>query len=177
MLGQMDNVKVGGEIEAYCTTCKQMKWHVVVAVVDEKPVKVECHGCHKQHVFRAGPPGEAKPRAPRKPRADEPAAPPPIGDLEERLAAGERDARTYSPKDSYAIDQFVRHPTFGVGLVVALPAAQKVEVAFRAGRKLLVHARSDAPAAPTLVRPPRRDDDDTRAVTDAPPDRAPYKTP
>ena len=89
-------------------------------------------------------------------------------DLDARLAGGERDAIQYSPRDTYAIDQFVRHPTFGVGLVVALPAAQKVEVAFHAGRKLLVHQRGDAPAAPTLQRPQRRDDDEPRGVTDAP---------
>ncbi|HZS37151.1 MAG TPA: hypothetical protein VFF06_10000 [Polyangia bacterium] len=163
----MEIPKVGGEVEAYCMTCKTMKWHVVVAVVDDKPAKVECHGCHKQHVFRLGPPGTTKPR-PRRPRADEPAAPAPIDDLEQRLAAGERDALTYSPKDVYAVDQFVRHPTFGVGLVVALPAAQKVEVAFRSGRKLLVHQRGDGPITPTLVRPARRDDEAPRGVTDAP---------
>jgi hypothetical protein len=163
----MESPKVGGEVEAYCTTCKTMKWHVVVAVVDDKPAKVECHGCHKQQVFRALAPGAPQPRA-RRARADEPPPLAPIADLEQRLAAGERDALTYSPRDTYAIDQFVRHPTFGVGLVVALPAAQKVELAFRSGRKLLVHQRGDAPSAPTLQRPPRRDDDEPRGVTDAP---------
>jgi hypothetical protein len=163
----MEIPKVGGEVEAYCMTCKTMKWHVVVAVVGDKPAKVECHGCHKQHVFRAGPPGAPKPKAPRRPRADSPSAPAPIDDLEQRLSAGESAALVYSPKDVYAVDQIVRHPSFGVGLVVALPAAQKVEVAFRSGRKLLVHQRGEA-VAPTLVRPARRDDDEPRGVTDAP---------
>ncbi|SRR5258706_1813318 len=163
----MEPVKVGGEIESWCTTCRTMKWHVVVAVVDGKPAKVECAGCHKHHVFRAAAPGTPKPRAPRGAKAASESAA--VDDLAERLAAGERDARAYSPMDAYAVGDFVRHPTFGVGLVIALPAAQKVELAFRGGRKLLVHRRGEAAAAPALVRPPPRRDDEGPTVTDAPP--------
>jgi hypothetical protein len=35
----------------------------------------------------------------------------------------------------------VRHPSFGCGLVTALPAAQRMEVAFQDGKRLLVHDR------------------------------------
>jgi hypothetical protein len=163
----MDPVKVGGEVESWCTTCRTMKWHVVVAVVDGKPAKVECAGCHKHHGFRPTAPGAPKPRAPRSAKAAAP-EPAPVDDLAEKLAAGERDARAYSPMDAYAVGEFVRHPSFGVGLVIAQPAPQKVELAFRVGRKLLVHRRGEA-TAPTLERPPPRADDDGPTVTDAPP--------
>jgi hypothetical protein len=63
-------------------------------------------------------------------------------ELEAKIVAGERDARGYSPRERYAVDEFVRHPSFGCGLVVSLPSAQKMEVAFREGKKLLVHDRS-----------------------------------
>jgi hypothetical protein len=164
----MEGIKVGGEVEAWCTTCRTMKWHVVVSVVDEKPAKVECIGCHKQHGFRPQAPGTAKPRTAKSTKPPLPETPP-IEDLEAKLATGDRDARSYSPMDTYALGDFVRHPTFGVGLVAALPATQKIEVAFRGGRKLLIHRRGET-AAPALERPPpRAEEEDALKVTDAPP--------
>ena len=164
----MDEIKVGGEVDAWCTTCKDMKWHVVVAVVDGKPAKVECNGCHKQHAFKATPPGTPKPRAAKKSAAAEPPEPAPIDDLEEKLKAGEAGAKSYSARDSYEIGDVVRHPSFGLGLVAALPAAGKVELAFRSGRKLLVHRLGQSPQS-TLQRPPPRDDSPPVGASDAPP--------
>jgi hypothetical protein len=162
--------KVGGDVEAYCTTCKTMKDHVIVAMLDEKPAKVECAGCHKQHVYRAGPPGtrSESSRSRRAPAA--PVSAPPVAEaLEAKLAGRDADARAYSPNLRFAVDDIVRHPSFGLGVVVSLPAAQKVEIDFRGGRKLLLHDRGSAQPS-TLERPPRRDDDDKRTpITDAPP--------
>jgi hypothetical protein len=166
----MDTIRVGGEIEAWCTSCKTDKWHVIVALVDGKPVKVECLGCHKQHVYRAHAPGAAPKKAasPRARAAAAPAAPAPPDDLDEKLRAGAASARAYSVRERFAVGDFVRHPTFGVGLVTALPAAQKMEVAFADGRKLLMHDRGEA-AAPGLQRPVRREEGEAQYPTDAPP--------
>ena len=168
-----EQIKVGGEVDAYCTSCRLMKWHVIVAVVGDKPAKVECHGCHKQHGFRAAPPGAPKVKRVTKPRAaSTPAPAPPVTNLEERLLRGESSARGYSPQDQFAVDELVRHPSFGVGLVVALPDLQRMEVAFRDGRKLLVHRRGAPPPPGTLTRPVRRHEEDVpRGATDAPPDK------
>jgi hypothetical protein len=119
---------------------------------------VECQGCHKQHQYRAQPPGTAKPRTPRATaaRAVIPTAPP--IDFAARIAGREGEARAYSPNDSYAPEQLVRHPTFGVGVVVAATAPQKIEVEFREGRKFLVHDRATATAS-RLPAPPRRDEE------------------
>jgi hypothetical protein len=162
----MDEMKVGGEVLAFCTTCKTLKDHIIVAMLGEKPAKVECMGCHKQHAFR-GAPGAKKAA---KPRAAKATPPPPVDDLDAKLAGREGEARAYAPKERFAVDELVRHPSFGVGLVVALPAPQRVEVAFRGGRKLLLHDR-DAAVPSTLERPAPRNDDDERRVTDAPPDK------
>jgi hypothetical protein len=170
-----DNFKVGGEVDAYCTTCKVMKWHVIVAVVGGKPAKVECNGCHKQHGYRPHLPGEAKPKVAStktkavRTRSAKGSGPPPIQDLEEKLRVRASEARSYSPKDTFAVNDIVRHPQFGAGLVVGLPAAQRMEVAFPDGRKVLVHQRGEGGApALTLARPARRDDD-LKWVSDAPP--------
>lgn len=164
----MEAFKVGGEVDAWCTTCKTMKWHVIVAMLGAKPAKVECNGCHKQHAFRPSEPGPKPVRA-AKPRSTAvPPPAPPVDDLEAKLSGRADDARTYSPSDRYAVEEVVRHPTFGLGLVVGVPGAQKVEVAFRGGRKLLLHDREHA-HAPSLERPPRRDESGPTPITDAPP--------
>ncbi len=92
-----------------------------------------------------------------------------MSDLETKLSGGETAARTYSPKDAYVIEEFVRHPTFGVGMVVGLPSAQKMEVAFRDGRKILVHQRGDGPPPPSTLTRPVRTEEAPGYVTDAPP--------
>ena len=53
-------IKVGKEIEAYCTKCRLMLDHVVVAMTGEKPKKVECLTCHGQHVYKSSEPKSRK---------------------------------------------------------------------------------------------------------------------
>lgn len=157
-----EELKVGGELDAWCTACKLMKWHTVVALVDGRPAKVECQGCHKQHQYRAAPPGDkdaAAPKVakPRKPRVSATASPAPP-DYETLLAGRGGDARAYSPNERYAVGDVLRHPSFGVGVVTGAPAAQRIEVAFASDRKALVHDRG-APSGDKLARPARRDDE------------------
>jgi hypothetical protein len=161
-----DELKVGGELDAWCTACKQMKWHTIVAIVDGKPAKVECQGCHKQHQYRANPPGESAPKAPRAKKSRAAATPeaPPPPDYETLLAGRGGEARTYSPNDRYAVGDVLRHPSFGVGVVAATPAANRIEVAFPSERKFLVHDRG-APPTGKLERPARRDEEKPRGGT------------
>ena len=145
-----EELKVGGELDAWCTTCRLMKWHTIVALVDGKPAKVECQGCGKQHQYRAQPPGagdkgEKPPRAPRARAAKSAAAATPPVEFEALLAGRDGDARPYSPNDTYALNDVVRHPTFDLGVVTATPAPQKIEVTFRGGgKKILLHDRGAA---------------------------------
>lgn len=159
-----EELKVGGELDAWCTSCKLMKWHTIVAVVGGKPAKVECQGCHKQHQYRAQPPSpptEGGAKAPKKPRARAtkkatPSAPP--VDFETLLAGREAEAKPYSPNETFAINDAVRHPSFGVGVATATPGPQKVELTFRDGtRKVLLHDRGGVQAS-KLGPAPRRDD-------------------
>ncbi len=53
----------------------------------------------------------------------------------------------YSPKSSFAVDQWVRHPKFGVGIVIE--SAQHVTLEFAGERKILAHvAQIAAPIVP-----------------------------
>ena len=158
-----EQLKVGGELDAWCTSCRLMKWHTIVALVGSKPAKVECQGCHKQHQFRAQPPGTPAAPGEKKPRASKSATPPPPSvSFDEILAGRGGEARTYSPNEKYALGDVIRHPTFDVGVVTAVPAPQKVEISFREGKKMLLHDRGGAVAS--KLEPPKRRDDGAPVV-------------
>src|SRR5262252_8530158 len=96
-----EELKVGGELDAWCTSCKLMKWHTIVALVDGKPAKVECQGCGKQHQFRPGPPGSATVKSRGKTATPAPVAPP--LDFETLLAGRAGEAQAYSPDVRYEL--------------------------------------------------------------------------
>ena len=55
----------------------------------------------------------------------------------------------YSPKSTFAVDQWVRHPKFGVGIVIE--SAQHVTLEFAGERKILAHvAQIAAPIVPKM---------------------------
>jgi hypothetical protein len=132
-------VKVGGEVDTFCTKCELTLAHTVHAVVGGTPVKVECNTCHGVHRFRgaAGRPARAGASAERAPKAK-----PAVVAFDEILAArdGSR-AQAYSPKRTYAVDDVVDHPIFGRGFVSAVRDAGKVEITFRSDVKILIHGR------------------------------------
>ena len=135
-------VKVGGEVDAVCGKCEMILAHTVHAVVSGTPVKVECNTCHGVHRYRSPPGGAAPGRSgPAKPRAvrEKPVTIP----FESLLAAKDQTtARRYLPKDTFAVDQVVDHPTFGRGFVSAVRDGGKIEVTFRSDVKILVHGRT-----------------------------------
>ncbi len=127
-------LKVGGEVDAFCSRCQLSLAHTVHAVVGGKPVKVECNTCHAVH---RGAAGSSRDRAKRPSRAGvEPAR------FDSLLASKRvRDAAPYSPKRTYTEGDVVDHPVFGQGFVSAVRDHAKVEITFRTGARLLVHGR------------------------------------
>ncbi len=132
-------VKVGGEVDAFCTRCELTLAHTVHAVVADRAVKVECNTCHGVHRYRDGGrpaarPGESGHRAARL-RAE-------VVPFEALLGTkGVAGARTYSAQAVFAVDDVVDHPLFGRGFVSAVRDAGKMDVTFRSGVKVLVHGR------------------------------------
>lgn len=133
-------VKVGGEVDAFCSRCQLTLAHTVHAVVSGKPVKVECNTCHAVHRNRGSvipASGRAGPRAARPAR--ERAA---VVAFDELLASKQvAAAQPYSPKKRYTVDDVVDHPIFGRGFVSAVRDGGKMEVTFRSDVKVLVQAR------------------------------------
>jgi len=161
-------VKVGGEVSAYCTSCRDMRLHVVVAMENMQPAKVECRSCHRQHKYRAAIPGtkkesgSASPRAPRAKSAGAAAAAaaaavPQVNPLEAFLAGRPASApRDYSPAERYAVGDLMTHPSFGLGAVTGVPSPGKIAVLFRDTSRLLLHERTAASSPESRLQPPPR---------------------
>ncbi len=132
-------IKVGGEVDAFCSRCQLTLAHTIHAVVSGRPVKVECNTCHAVHRYHGS---VRAPSAGGGARGERPARARAAGaGFDDLLASQKLAAATpYSPKRSYAVDDVVDHPIFGRGFVSAVRDA-KIEVTFRSDVKILVHAR------------------------------------
>ena len=114
--------------------------HTIEAMVGEKPARVQCNTCKSQHGYKPNAPKEAS----GKTRSTEPGKPAKgRASRYETLLKGKNasSAKPYTTSDEYEQGDVVAHPTFGVGAVVALRDATKIEVLFDSGLKVLVHRR------------------------------------
>ena len=51
-------LRAGGEVDSYCTKCRLVLNHRIIAMIGNTPRKVECSTCNSHHLYRARPPGE-----------------------------------------------------------------------------------------------------------------------
>src|ERR1700689_1165734 len=58
-------LRAGGEVDSYCTKCRMVLNHRIIAMVGNTPRKVECSTCNSHHLYRARPPGEKAPAGAR----------------------------------------------------------------------------------------------------------------
>ncbi len=134
-------LKVGGEVDAFCTRCELVLAHTLHALMAGRPVKVECNTCHTVHRYRS-PPGGGRPSGGTRagPSTREKVA---VAGFEELLAEKNVSAaQPYSPKKRFAVGDVVDHGVFGRGFVSSLRDGDKVEITFRSDVKVLVHGRS-----------------------------------
>lgn len=142
----MSNKKLsaGDVIEAHCTRCRTLMNHTIVAMVGERVVRVQCNTCDGVHNYKEAKPAKAPsgrtagPRqaaAPRASRKDPGAA-----EREEwavlRPGMQRERAKAYDMNGSYKVKDLVEHPVFGLGVVQCV-VANKVEILFEGGKKLL----------------------------------------
>jgi hypothetical protein len=155
--------KVGGEVDALCGRCKMTLAHTILAMVGTAIARVECNTCRAQHSYKTGD-GASTARARNASAgssqairaASRESLVKTVVSFEEQLRGKNLDqARKYSPKDTYAVDEVMSHPTFGYGLVRAV-RPDKVDVAFKASERTLVHGRGEAPAQRPAFSPAAR---------------------
>jgi len=120
-------IEVGGTIDSWCGKCKRILAHTIEAMVGEKPARVHCNTCNAQHAYKPDRPGPSPGRE-RKTA---------IPDIKKKASTA--PPRPYSPRERYDLGDIVQHAVFGVGVAIKLKDANKVEVRFDNGTKLLVH--------------------------------------
>ena len=121
-------LKVGGDVEAWCTPCGGLKEHSIVAMVGDEPKQVVCQSCNARHGYRTAPsrkataeaeiaaarPGLTGSEREAQRRGDEKAA------LARALAneiAAATDVRPFDPKARYRSGEIIVHPQFGRGKI------------------------------------------------------------
>ena len=146
-------LQTGGEVDSYCTKCRLVLNHRIVAMVGPLPKKVECSTCGSHHNYRAKAPGEkvareggATPRSTRSslgPKAMREAAAAQaerdqVHHWEKSIAGkGVSDFRAYRISERWTEGELVRHSKFGDGVITRILDAAKVEVLFKDGPKTL----------------------------------------
>jgi len=137
----------GDTVEARCTRCKTVLNHTIVAMVDGRIARVVCNTCRGEHNYHPpaaarksakgepGSAGVAKVAKPRTLKKDQEAV-----DRQEWIElCGDVDAEqgvAYSMTGKFRMNAFVRHPSFGLGIVRRVDNG-KVEILFQVGKKLL----------------------------------------
>lgn len=137
------SLPVGADIESLCSKCGDV-WHVVVAKVGDKIAKVLCKQCGKEHRYKpperaasAATAASAPARRTTRAAAPEPAVEEPLVPFDPAVPP-----RPYRATESFAPGERVAHPTFGTGVVEAIPGPGKIQVFFKDGRRVLAAAKS-----------------------------------
>jgi hypothetical protein len=152
-------LKTGGDVDSWCTKCRLMLTHRIVAMVGPKPVRVECETCHSQHNHRDRPPGEPAAAAPGRAskatgRVVSGRAPRISGatrleqERREREQSWEKavsgrllsDFVKYTVGGTFQVGDLVKHTKFGDGVVTRIIDAHKIEILFRDEPRTLAQA-------------------------------------
>ncbi|GAK54851.1 hypothetical protein U27_01682 [Candidatus Vecturithrix granuli] len=142
-------LSAGDEVDSYCTTCKLVLAHQIVALVDETPDKVICKTCGKQHKYRPNPPKSLRAKTektasrisstPRKKTAKPRKAKDMTAKWEETLAEHNVESpKAYSMSGAFEQHDVITHQKFGRGIVTEVREEGKMEVLFKEGSKVLV---------------------------------------
>ena len=147
----MPTLKVGMDVDGWCTKCKLTLAHTIEAMVGGKITRVHCNTCRSQHGYRARPPGKATAGSPargsatgrgkRPTRASKPTAPQ-AGDYPALIHGRDASkARPYRLSERFTAKDLIAHPTFGLGVVLSAKDSSKIEVLFPDGPKTLAQGR------------------------------------
>ena len=136
----MSKTAVGADVEAYCTKCRMVLAHAVVAMEGAKPRRVRCNTCNGEHNYRAAKP-VAK-AASKKEKAKKPAKATTKRTRqswdEVMQEASAKPHKRYSMSGSFGEGDWIEHATFGLGCVQSFVAPNKITVRFADSTRMLV---------------------------------------
>jgi hypothetical protein len=129
-LGIIKRPQLGGDVDAYCGKCKEIREHVIAALKGpDKIERVQCRTCQSNHLYREHQPQTSATRgATRASKKDLP-----------RTVEGNGPLRVYSMQERFDVGDRVEHPKFGLGIVVEVRSV-KIDVKFGRDVKTLIHA-------------------------------------
>ena len=153
-------LRAGGEVDSWCTKCKLVLNHRIIAMVGGTPVRVECSTCGSHHNYRPRAPGERAPgvvtrsggssssSGPRSTRSSVTKAQQAALDREkmwEKAIAGKavNEFRPYRVDQTFAEGDLIRHKKFGDGVVTRILDPKKVEILFKDEPRTLAQGLTD----------------------------------
>ena len=140
----LDDIRVGGEIDAVCTRCRILTNHRIVAMVNGMVKRVICLTCQSQHNYRQ-PPGEKKEAGARVMRVSKEmkktSAPSGGARIFAQWVKSKEELneapRPYKLQSAFETGEALEHPKFGLGFVQRVIPPNKIEVMFEAEIKTL----------------------------------------
>jgi hypothetical protein len=154
-------LRAGGEVDSWCTKCKLVLNHRIIAMVGGVPARVECSTCGSHHNYRARAPGEKAPSAgissrasasgsssPRAARASVTKAQQAALDRErswEKAIAGKAvsEFKNYRVDQTFSEGDLIRHKKFGDGVVTRVLDPKKIEILFKDEPRTLAQGLTD----------------------------------
>ena len=152
----------GGEVDSWCTKCKLVLNHRIIALVGGVPKRVECSTCGSHHNFRGRAPGDKAPTASASPRMVGSSS---SGPRSTRTSTVTKAAQAALDREkswekavngkaatefiAYRVDQLfnegdlIRHKKFGDGIVTRIIDPKKVEILFRDEARTLAQGLTD----------------------------------
>ena len=135
----MIKIAVGADVEAYCTKCKMVLAHTIVAMEGSKPRRVRCNTCDGEHNYRPSKPvprtsttktekGKSTTKKTKSRQSWE----------EAMQEAANKPHKTYSMSGSFNEGDWIEHATFGLGCVQAFNPPNKISVRFAESTRLLI---------------------------------------
>lgn len=146
----------GDDVEAWCTRCRMNLYHRVIALVGNSVRTVHCLTCggdHKYHPPKNVKASEEKVIQAKTAKVGKSSKP---NNRSTNKAIGEWTLfmnemppgtvpRSYRVSDAYGSREYIEHPVFGTGRVIDIVGAEKIQVIFKEGRKVLICNKSKKP--------------------------------
>ena len=135
----MSKIDVGSDVEAYCTKCKLVLNHSVVAMQGEKPRRVRCHTCEGEHIYRPEKPASKAASKKAGKTTTKRTTKRTRQSWEEVMREAEsKPHKVYTMSGSFAEGDWIEHSHFGLGCVQSFVPPNKITVRFADSTRLLV---------------------------------------
>lgn len=126
----------GGNIDSWCTKCKLMLAHTIIAMVDNSPKKVKCNTCNSKHNFREKPVGAKKVKPSGRNVKSKEAH---YSEYKIRMEGCDiSKTKKYSIRGDFMENDIIDHSTFGIGIIKKVVQNDRIEVLFMENNKLLI---------------------------------------